>query len=121
MIKEVATTLYDFFNSFEIPAYVTNFVPNNARLPYITYDAFIGKPLETVPIGIKVWYEGNLPTKLFETVEKIKTKIGKELQLHCGNGFLYIFPGTPFAQPAADENPNVSVFYLNINISYDLN
>lgn len=121
MIKEVATGLYDFFNSFGIPAYVTNFVADDTVLPYITYDVYIGAPLDVVPIGVKVWYGGGLPTELFETVEKIRAKIGNELQVPCGNGYLYIYPGNPFAQPAADENPDISVMYLNINVSFDLN
>lgn len=121
MIKEVATGLYDFFNSFGIPAYVTNFVADDAVFPYITYDAYIGAPLEVVPIGVKVWYAGRLPTELFETVEKIRVKIGNGLHVPCGNGYLYIYQGEPFAQVAEDDTPGISAFYLNINISYDLN
>lgn len=121
MTREVATALYDFFNSFDLPAYVTNFVPMTATMPYITYDAYIGNTFETVPVGVKVWYTGSLPTELFDTVEKIRTRIKNGLQLPCGNGYLYIYPGNPFAQPAADENPDISVMYLNINITYDLN
>ena len=121
MTNEVAKSLYDFFNSFDLPGYVTNFVPYDAKMPYITYDAYIGDTMETVPIGVKIWYVGILPTDLFETIEKIRLRIKNGLQIKCGNGYIYIYPGNPFAQPAEDENPDISVMYLNINISYDLN
>lgn len=121
MTKEVASALYSFFNSFGLPGYVTNFVPSDAELPYNTYDLPIGNTLETVPLGVKVWYPGILPTALFDTVERIRKRIANGLQIPCGNGYLYIYPGNPFAQPAADENPDISVMYLNINVSFDLN
>lgn len=121
MTQEVATALYSFFNDFGIPGYVTNFVPTDAAMPYITYDLSMGDTFETTPVGVKVWYPGVLPTALFDTVEHIRERIANGLQLPCGNGYLYIYPGTPFAQPAADENPDISVMYLNINITYDLN
>lgn len=121
MVKEIATTLYSFFNSFGLPAYVSNFVSDTAEMPYITYDACMGDTLETVPIAVKVYYKGKLPTALFETVERIRSRIAGGLHLPCGNGYLYIYLGNPFAQAAADENPDISVYYLNINISYDLN
>lgn len=121
MTKEVATALYNFFNSFGLSGYVNNFVPTNATLPYITYDAYIGNTLETVPIGVRVWSAGQLPTELFDIVERIRERIANGLFLTCGNGHLYIYPGNPFAQPAASENPDISVMYLNINVSYDLN
>lgn len=122
MIKEVVDTLYEFFNSFGIPAHISNYIRDGATMPYITYDAYIGNTMETVPIGVKVWYAGDkLPPAQLETVEKIRARIANGLQIKCGNGFLYIYPGNPFAQPAADENPDISVMYLNINVSFDLN
>lgn len=121
MTQEVATAFNSFFNSFGLPGYVTNFVPIDAELPYTTYDLPIGNTLETVPVGVKIWYPGTLPSELFGTVEKIRSRIANGLQIKCGNGFLYIYPGNPFAQSAADENPDISVMYLNINVSFDLN
>ena len=131
MIEEVSRTLYSFFNSFVLPAYVTNFAyVTNANgteylpavMPYITYDAPVGDTFATVPVGVKVWYPNKtLQTAMYKTVEKIRDRIKNGLQLPCGNGYLYICCGTPFAQPAADENPEISAFYLNIEITYDLN
>lgn len=131
MIKEVATTLNQFFNSFGVPAYITNFAYTAsaneseylpAEMPYITYDAYIGSTLQTVPVGVRIWYSAQtIQTEMYEIADKILGRIKGGLQVPCGNGYLYIYPGNPYAQPAASENPSVCVMYLNINVSYDLN
>ena len=37
-MRDTAAALYTFFSSFGIPAYVEYNVPDNAALPYITYE-----------------------------------------------------------------------------------
>lgn len=121
MIKDVATTLYSFFNSFGIPGYVSNYVDESTEFPYLTYELPVGKTLQTTPVSVRLFYSGDLPTAMFETTEAIYKKIQNGLQLPCGNGFLYIMPGNPFAQVTENDEPTISAMYLNINISYDLN
>lgn len=43
-----ATNIYKFFNSFGIPAYINGDVPENAVMPYITYQLHLGRELTTV-------------------------------------------------------------------------
>lgn len=121
MIVDVASALYTFFSSFGIPAYTTNNVEENAVLPYLTYDLAVGKPLSSTPIGARLWWEGTLPRALLEKSDEIQKRIGTGIQLQCGNGYIWLYQGEPFAQPVEDEDDRLSTLYLNITAQYDLN
>lgn len=121
MTKDVAATLYAFWNSFGLTFYTTNNVPSDAVLPYGTYDLAVGKTLSSAPLGARLWYEGTLPAALFEKADEIRAKIGTGIQIPCGNGYIWLYPGEPFAQPVADEDDRLSTLYLNITAQFDLN
>lgn len=121
MIVDVASALYTFFSSFGIPAYTTNNVEKNAVLPYLTYDFAVGKTLSSTPIGARLWWEGTLPRALLEKSDEIHERIKNGVQLPCGNGYLWLYAGDPFAQPVEDEDDRISTLYLNITAQYDLN
>jgi hypothetical protein len=121
MIVDVASTLYTFFSGFGITAYTTNNVPENAVLPYVTYDIAVGKTLSSAPIGARLWWEGTLPAALFEKADEIQSSIGTGIQLPCGNGYIWLYQGDPFVQPVSDEDDRLSTLYLNVTASFDLN
>lgn len=121
MIVDVASALYTFFSGFGITAYTTNNVPENAVLPYLTYDLAVGKTLSSAPIGARLWWEGTLPAALFEKADEIQSSIGTGIQLPCGNGYIWLYQGDPFVQPVSDEDDRLSTLYLNVTASFDLN
>lgn len=121
MIVDVASALYTFFSGFGITAYTTNNVPENAVLPYLTYDLAVGKTLSSAPIGARLWWEGTLPAALFEKADEIHERIKNGYQIPCGNGYLVLYPGEPFVQPVSDEDDRLSTLYLNVTASFDLN
>lgn len=121
MIVDVASALYTFFSGFGIQAYTTNNVPSDAVLPYMTYDFAVGKTLSSTPLGARLWWEGTLPRAMLEKCDEIQKRIGTGIQLQCGNGYIWLYPGDPFAQPVADEDDRISTLYLNITAQYDLN
>ena len=121
MIVDVASALYTFFSGFGISAHTTNNVPSDAVLPYVTYDFIVGKTLSSTPIGARLWWEGTLTRAMLEKCDEIQSRIGTGAQLQCGNGYLWLYAGDPFAQLVADEDDRISTLYLNITAQYDLN
>lgn len=47
--------LYNFWSSFGIPAYEENSVPDDAKMPYITYEASVGSFESTMPLSASIW------------------------------------------------------------------
>lgn len=120
MTTAVAAALYTFWNSFGIAFYTTNNVSGNAVLPYGTYDLAVGKTLSSTPLGARLWWEGTLPAAMFEKADEIYERIKNGYQIPCGNGYLVLYPGDPFAQPVDDEDDRISTLYLNVTASYIL-
>lgn len=121
MIVDVASALYTFFSGFGITAYTTNNAPSDAVLPYLTYDLVVGKTLSSTPLGARLWWEGTLPRAVLEKCDEIQACIGTGIQIPCGNGYIWLYQGEPFAQPVTDEDDRLSTLYLNITAQYDLN
>lgn len=121
MIVDVASALYTFFSGFGIAAYTTNNAPSDAVLPYLTYDLAVGKTFSSTPLGARLWWEGTLPAALFEKADEIYERIKNGYQIPCGNGYIWLYPGEPFAQPVEDEDDRLSTLYLNITAQFDLN
>jgi len=116
-MTEIAQALYSFWNSFLIPAYVEDNVPDDATLPYITYT--VSEPDWTNPTNIqaRVWYEGTSLVPLNAKIADIKQAIGEGKSIKTGTGFITIYRDTNFAQfqPYDDEGKsNVKVVYLNM-------
>ena len=85
-----AKALYDFYSSFNLPAYTTENVPDTVDLPYLVY-RFVDTDWET-PIShyciIYMRTRSNEP--LLSKADEIKTAIGTGLRLPCLNGCLYL-------------------------------
>lgn len=47
---------HSFWSSFSIPAYDQYTVPDNAQMPYITYEAFSGSLDEVKTVTASIWY-----------------------------------------------------------------
>ena len=85
-----AQTINSFWNSFGIPAYDMYTVPNDAQMPYITY----------------------------EYVEDNFDNTGNGKILKTDEGYIYIARGTPFMQRLTDTDDSVRRIYINIQVEY---
>lgn len=115
-MTEVARALNSFWNSFSIPAYVEDNVPDNAELPYITYT--VAEPDWSSPASIqaRVWYKGTSRVPLNSKVSDIKQAIGEGKSIKTDTGYIVIYRDANFAQnqPYDDVGKsNVMVVYLN--------
>lgn len=108
-------SLVAFWNGFDIPAYDVGSVPDNAQMPYITFDVIRDSFGTEVFLSASVWYRSTSWEGIEQTVEAISQKIGR-------GGIildrLWVKKGTPFAQRVPDEDDTVRRYVLNITAEY---
>ena len=118
-----AATIYEFWNSFEIPAYEENSVPTGEdapKFPYITYQLVSDSLGNEVAMTASLWYRGSSWVEANAKTEEISQRIGRKgAVLDCNGGKVWIKRGTPFAQNMGDESDNlIKRKYLNITAEY---
>ena len=118
-----AATIYEFWNSFEMPAYEENSVPTGEdapEFPYITYQLVTDSLGNEVAMTVSLWYRGTSWVEANAKTEEISQRIGRKgAVLDCNGGKVWIKQGTPFAQNMGDESDNlIKRKYLNITAEY---
>ena len=113
-----ARALYEFFSGFGIPAYVHDSVPDNAQMPYITYELIEPEPLSFSYLHASVWYRDTSYAAVSAKCDQIKAAIGWGTSIPTGSGFIALFreKGTPFAQVLSDPNPETKRVLLTMRI-----
>lgn len=118
MDKDKWQGLDTFWNSFGIPAYDENSVPEDAELPYITYEASIGSFEDVVPLTASVWYYGTSWVDVSNKVDEISRRLnGWYIQRLSDTQYIYFKKNQAglFAQRVAD--PNVLIKRIRLSIS----
>ena len=112
-------TLQAFFSSFGWTAYDENSVPEDAVLPYITYE------VQTANIGTPVYLSANLwdRSTSWRTVTEKGIDIAKELSfggktVKYDDGLLFITMGAPFTQRIADDDDTIRRLMLNFAVEF---
>lgn len=103
-----------------MPAYDELSLPDNAQLPYITFQVITGDIEQALFPTASIWYHGSswaaIDAKLAEIAAAIED--AGPLPLNDG-GYMYITKGTPFAQRMADEtDPNIKRYILNLAVEF---
>ena len=115
MTKE--QVLNQFWNSFGLPAYDENTVPDEVEMPYITYSVSTDSLDEPVLLYASLWYEGmswkSISNKSAEIAEYIVEQIPPAIPYDDGR--LYITKGTPFVQRMSEPG-NINIRRILINI-----
>ena len=109
----------NFWNSFGIPAYNTATVPDDAEMPYITYEheeSYIGEP---VAIMASIWYRSTS----WEGIMLKSYEIGKDIGyggklIEYDDGAVWIKRDNPFSQRMADEDDTVRRIVLLTQAEY---
>lgn len=119
--------IYQFMNSFGIPAYSEASVPDqNAPewqgFPYLTYQLVIGEWMDgevNMPVNL---YDRTTSEKTLNTkVREMSNAIGRGgITLPCDGGMLWVKKGSPWAQAMniEGEDEMVKRRYININIEF---
>ena len=116
-----AAALHGFFSSFGMTAYAAASVPEDAELPYLTYE-LITSAWDGGEVGLTVnlWF--------YTESEKIPNGKAEELSrgiglggkiLPCDGGYIWLKRGAPWCQSLRDEaSPNITRRYLNVTAEY---
>lgn len=108
-----------FWNSFGIPAYSQETVPDDAPDKYITYEVVTDSLNNVAIMSASVW---DIGTASWEWISNLADQISNDLiqvkSIPLDVGYLYITRGNPFAQRMSDEDDSVRRIYLNIMAEY---
>lgn len=116
-MTKTAQALYAFFSGFGIPAYAEYAVPDEAELPYITYQVSEPDWRDETTFYARVWYRDTSFAALNATVDAIRQAVGEGVRLATGGGALYLFKGTPFVQIMPMEGDDtLRVAYVNFGM-----
>ena len=115
-----AQALYQFWNSFNIPAYDQSTVPEDAQMPYITYEMSEDMLDNDLLLSASIWYNSlsweEITLKANE-ISRYVTLIHTPIPLD-GGGYLWVKRGSPFMQRMSDENKYVRRIYINIQVEF---
>lgn len=111
--------LNTFWNSFSIPAYDENTVPDDAQMPYITYYASVAGFEEPMSLNGSIWYHTNQWTNASKKADEIAEYIGTSYKaIKIDDGYMVVTKGSPFAQRLADDDDSIRRIYILINVEF---
>lgn len=116
----ISEVLYNFWSSFNLPAYDENTVPDEAVIPYITYetsDDFFG---EDRSLSASIFYRSPSWAEITAKEQQIAEYIGRGgRSLACDGGAIWIKRGSPWAQRMAEPSDSmVRRIVLNYEIEF---
>lgn len=113
------TALQTFWSSFGLVAYDENTVPDNAVLPYITYEASVADFDETAYLTASIWYRSNSWAEVSQKAEEISDLIGGGYGVGYGTGRLWVTKASPYAQRMADQSdPQIRRIVLQVTAEF---
>lgn len=110
-----------FWNSFTIPAYDENSVPDNTPFPYITYAESTGSLENVIPLSASIWDRSDSWERVSLKSDEIAKKIGEygHYTMRLDNGYVWFTKGSPFAQRMGDPNDDkIKRIYLNVQAEF---
>ena len=118
MRMDKAQAINTFWNSFGIPAYDEQTVPDTAQMPYMTYELSTDNIGNTVNLSASLWYHSTSWAAITQKAEEIAANIGYGFRLiRTDDGGVYITRGTPFAQ-RMEADDGIRRIVLQINAEY---
>lgn len=116
-ISKIVTALYTFFSGFGLDAYPENTVPDEAQLPYITYQITVPEWESPVSMYARVWYRSASFAGISAKVDEIDEAIGPGAVIPFEDGAIWIYKGAPFAQyMPMDGDPDLKCMYLSMSV-----
>lgn len=112
--------LHNFWSSFGLKAYEQNSIPDDAVLPYITYETASDSLGNVLPLTASLWYRSNSWTAISQKAEEIAKYLEEVYPISqaIDGGRMYIARGTPFAQRMSDTDTTIKRIVLNIAVEF---
>ena len=109
-----------FWSGFDLKAYDETSVPDDAVMPYITYEASEDDFDHTLALTASVWYRSTSWTGITDKVKQIEERIsrGGKIITYTGGAF-WISKASPWAQRMPDDtDDSVRRIVLNIQVEF---
>lgn len=106
-----------YWSSFGLPAYEENTVPDDAVMPYLTYQAVSGQLGGLPNATANLFYKGTSWAKIMQEVGTIEKFIDR--QMFFDGGIMKVRkPLQNFAQPMPESDKKVRRMRLNVEIEF---
>ena len=114
-----AQAIHKFWSSFGVTAYDEYAVPDDAKMPYITYNVATDSLENSVLMHASIWDYSTSWKWISEKVEEISRFLNEHgyAKYTIDNGYVWIVAGTPFAQRMADSDTTKRI-YMNIQAEF---
>ena len=107
-----------FWNSFNIPAYDVNSVPDDAQTPYLTFEVVTDSFDNEVAVTNSLWYKSTSWKDITQKADLIGETIGRGGKLiSYDGGAIWIKRANPFSQRLS-ENDTTKRIILNFSLEY---
>ena len=110
-----AAKLKAFFAGFGLPAYTLASVPEEVELPYIAYRLIEPEWNKQADTYCQVYYPKNQLEQLLTKADQIAAEVGTGKKIKMPDGYIMLYPATPFIQIMADEHTQSAYISLIIN------
>lgn len=116
MDKEQA--LHSFWSQF-CTAYEENSVPDNAVLPYITYQKAFGDFDQPTAMTGSIYTRSTSWRQADSILNQIDNAIKEGGQIITfDDGKIYFTKGTPFAQTMGEDDRNIKRYVINLSVKF---
>lgn len=112
--------LHAFWSSFGLKAYDETSVPDNAQLPYITYEVSSDEFGTTLAQTASLWYRDSSWASITEKEQQIANYLGRGgRMITYDGGAAFICKASPWAQRLADPSDEmIRRIVLNVQIEF---
>jgi len=111
--------LDSFWNSFTIPAYDENTVPDDVEMPYITYESGISELGNKITLSASLWYRTTSWQDISQKAKEISNTIGGGTGVAYSGGRLWVTRSVPFARRMDEpDDPAVRRIVLQIEAEF---
>lgn len=116
-----AQAIHSFWSRFNLPAYDELTVPDDAVLPYITYEVKTDSFENKLSLSASIWNRSTSWAAVEQKAAEIAEYIRKQnpCTIRIDDGRMYIVKGTPYAQRMLDPSDSgVRRILLNIDVEF---
>lgn len=114
-MRQTAKALKTFVGGFSLPAYATETIPKEVKLPYLTYPIVEPEWNQKSTFYIQGWYNGTDYTEMLAKADQIIREIGTGLIINTDSGYIVIYPESPLVQTFVKDDTRS--FYINLSLN----
>ena len=110
--------LHSFWSGFGLPAYDSQTVPQDAQLPYITYETTTDSLGNALTLTNSLWYRSTSWVDISRKSSEIAQSLEGGKVIKIDGGYLWLFKGTPFAQRMSDPDDSIRRIVINVQAEF---